>query len=184
MEAQILAAWDAGARPRYTESDRWVLSTGGRRYAVLAQGPNITYAGHHLWQNRSWEIPAEVTLDLNTPPRLRGATEYIRTHNGRWVVGRRFSQGVWKYTVRGRRYYGNRGSFVVHVPCSISGSGARDWHVENTSLPIRSTMVPGLGEARLMGTEEVKTRIPRYLNRGINDDGDLVIMEASDTQYA
>ncbi len=102
MEAQILNAWDAGRRPRLTGKDRWVLPTGGRRHAVLAQNGNITPAGHHLWENRGWTYSAS-DIDMNTPPRLRGTTEYLRTHAGNWVEGRRFTRGSWQLTARGRR---------------------------------------------------------------------------------
>ena len=99
--------------------------------------------------------------------------------SGRTALSRTWRQGRWDLTDIGKQLYRNETEVVVEVPVRIQSSGAREWHTDNTWLPVSSTMAPRLPDL-YPNAAAIKAYIRSLCE--VHADG-LLILTVSDALY-
>ena len=125
MNKQLDDAWDQGRRPEPTKgkSDKFILRYDRRRYVTVSHANKLTKAGEYL-RTKGWN-PPNLRFDMYQRPIHRGNSEYLKTHDGKQILGRTWDTktGTWRYTERGKEYYSASVQIVVQIPAIIFQRG-------------------------------------------------------------
>ena len=115
----------AGRRPEPTKgkSDKFILRYDRRRYVTVSNANKLTKAGEYL-RTKGWD-PPNLRFDMYQRPIHRGNSEYLKTHDGKQILGRTWDTktGTWRYTERGKEYYSASVQIVVQIPAIIFQQG-------------------------------------------------------------
>ena len=133
MNKQLDDAWEQGRRPEPTKgkSDKFILRYDRRRYVTVSNANKLTKAGEYL-RTKGWD-PPNLRFDMYQRPIHRGNSEYLKTHDGKQILGRTWDTktGTWRYTERGKEYYSASVQIVVQIPAIIFSTGERQFTSED-----------------------------------------------------
>ena len=136
-------AYESSARQILWQGDKIIFRGEGLRGPkTLLKDGQLTRTGRAL-QAFGWNPPHDQAYP-GLATEMHGKREYVHMPSGRTALSRTWRQGRWDLTDIGKQLYRNETEVVVEVPVRIQSSGAREWHTDNTWLPVSSTMAPRL----------------------------------------
>jgi hypothetical protein len=127
----IDAAIAAGRQATRSRTGQITLALGAAdrvHYIKLADEFGLTEAGEYYYE-QTQEVRPIRGVDLAQIPYKRGDSEYIRDHQDKERAVRVLSNGEWRYTPLGRRFFNNQGTraeAVVYVPVVVAMAASLD----------------------------------------------------------